>query len=359
MPTYDPFAVAASITIYAGSPQNVEIGSNLSPVGVTVKDSGGVPIVNELVYWSVPQTAGAPSGEFWNGSTWTKAFQTTYTDGAGQAGLPLCRANTVVGSWQGLCQCGSNVAVDVAWSVTNKAVAPPVLSTVGTQSGNNQQAAINSTFTNPLVARFYDQKGAAMPSLAVQMSVLAGSPAGVRFSNDGTVIAGFTNSSGDFSVTLKSGAALGAATIRAEGNPTNGVFANFTETVINASNPSSISRSSGNGQTATVGNSFGAALVALVRNSLSQPLAGITVRFTAPASQPTCAMGGSNVASAVTDASGLATSPVPIALSPTTGSYSVVTDIPAFPAIAGVNFTLSNSSASAADPGPPLNYCTM
>jgi len=358
MPSPDPNAVAASIVVYAGSPQNVEIGATLASIGVLVKDSGGVPIANELVYWSVPQAVGAASGEFWNGSVWTKAFQTTYTNSLGQAGSPATRANQVIGSWQGLCQAGSNVLIDVAWNVTNKAIAPPVLSSVSIQSGNNQQAAINSTFTNNLSAIFYDQKGVAMPSLAVQMSVLIGSPVGVVFSNLGTVIAGFTNSSGIFSAQLKSGANLGTATIRAEGNPASGISINFTASVIDAANPSTITRSTGNGQTASVGNSFGAALVALVRNSLSQPLAGVTVRFTAPGSGATCTLGGAATQTAVTNASGLATSSVPIA-SATTGSYSVLADIPATPAVAGVSFTLSNSTAAAADPGPPLGYCTM
>ena len=358
MPTPDPYAIAGSIDIYQGSPQTVEVGSSLSSIGVTVTDVNGVRLANEQVLWSLPQNVNAPGGEFWNGTIWTRAFQTTITNSVGQTTSPLTRVVGPVGSWQGLCQCGSALTVNVAWTVNTIAVAIPVLSSISLQSGNSQQAAINSTFANPLVARFYDQKGVAMPSLAVQMSVLAGSPAGVTFSNGATVVTGFTNSSGDFSATLKSGAVLGTATIRADGNPATAISNSFTATVINASNPSTITRSTGNGQTATVGNSFGAALVALVRNALSQPLAGITVRFTAPGSGATCTLGGAATQTAVTNASGLATSSVPIA-SATTGSYSVVADIPATPAVPTVAFTLSNSTAAAADPGPPLGYCTM
>jgi len=104
----------------------------------------------------------------------------------------------------------------------------------------------------------------------------------------------------------------------------------------------SIAAAVGTPQSATVNTAFGTALQAVVQGSNNNPLSGVTVTFTAPATGASAAFSGSATTTAVTNASGIATAPT-LTANGQAGSYTVTASA------AGVatpaNFTLTNSSA--------------
>ena len=120
------------------------------------------------------------------------------------------------------------------------------------------------------------------------------------------------------------------------------------------STPASITPAGGSAQVASVGTQFAAPLQARVLNSSSQPVAGVTVNFTAPASGASATfVGASNIATAVTDAAGVARSPALVA-NGTAGTYSVAA---AVSGVAPAAFTLTNASAST--PPPPSGALSL
>ncbi|MGC2718372.1 MAG: choice-of-anchor tandem repeat GloVer-containing protein [Candidatus Acidiferrales bacterium] len=117
----------------------------------------------------------------------------------------------------------------------------------------------------------------------------------------------------------------------------------FEITYGSAAPASTISATSGSGQTATVGQTFSAPFVATVVNSSGTGVSGVTVTFSAFASGGGASgtfAGGVNTA--ITNASGVATS-APFAANGTAGSYSVTATAPNVSGAA--SFTLTNIAA--------------
>jgi hypothetical protein len=84
----------------------------------------------------------------------------------------------------------------------------------------------------------------------------------------------------------------------------------------------SIAATGGTPQTAAVNTAFGAPLQVTINDSANNPVSGVAVTFTAPASGAGASFGGSLSATAVTGATGIASSPVLTANSQA-GSYTV------------------------------------
>ena len=106
--------------------------------------------------------------------------------------------------------------------------------------------------------------------------------------------------------------------------------------------PAAITAIAGTPQSATVGTNFAAALRARVTDSSVNPVSGITVTFSAPTSGATATFSGSTTVTAVTNLSGIATSPIPAANN-TVGAYNVTA---AVPGVTPATFTLTNASAT-------------
>jgi hypothetical protein len=101
-----------------------------------------------------------------------------------------------------------------------------------------------------------------------------------------------------------------------------------------------IAASGGSGQSTAQGSAFAAPLSATVTNS-GTPVSGVTVTFTAPATGASASFGGAASATAVTNTSGVATSPIPTA-NATAGSFTVSATAPG--AATAATFTLTNSA---------------
>ena len=104
--------------------------------------------------------------------------------------------------------------------------------------------------------------------------------------------------------------------------------------------PASIVALTGSGQTALLGTVFPVPLSALVKDSGGNPLSGITVTFTAPASGAGAAL---SATSAVTNASGIAS--VTATGNGTAGAYNVTAGVNG--TLLTVAFALANSTANA------------
>jgi hypothetical protein len=106
--------------------------------------------------------------------------------------------------------------------------------------------------------------------------------------------------------------------------------------------PASITTTVGTPQTASINTPFGISLVATVRDAFSQPVSGVFVTFTAPASGPSATFaGGVNVVA--TNVAGVATSPTLFA-NGLTGTYTITAAVPGLSGTA--NFILTNAPAA-------------
>ena len=107
--------------------------------------------------------------------------------------------------------------------------------------------------------------------------------------------------------------------------------------------PAAVTAIAGTPQSTPVGTSFANALQAKVTDSGGNALSGITVTFTAPSSGASATLGGASSTSAVTNSSGVATTPIPVANS-VVGGYNISASV------ASVNpaqFSLINTSSAA------------
>src|SRR5581483_6231866 len=84
----------------------------------------------------------------------------------------------------------------------------------------------------------------------------------------------------------------------------------------------SITATAGTPQSTTVNTAFATALQATVKDASNNPVSGVTVTFTAPTTGASAAFSGSASATAVTNASGIATAPA-LTANAQTGSYTV------------------------------------
>ena len=106
----------------------------------------------------------------------------------------------------------------------------------------------------------------------------------------------------------------------------------------------SVTATSGTPQSATINTAFGAPLVAVVKDSNSNPLSGVTVTFTAPGNGASGTFAG-GATTATTNASGVATSAI-FTANATAGSYTVVATATGVPGTA--SFVLTNTAGSPA-----------
>jgi hypothetical protein len=117
--------------------------------------------------------------------------------------------------------------------------------------------------------------------------------------------------------------------------------------------PATIVAWTGTPQNTAAGTNFQVALIAVVRDLNTNGVPGVTVTFTAPASGPSAAFGGSFTAAVVTDQNGVAIAPT-LTANLQVGSFAVTGSVTGLSAVA--TFSLTNNGGSAAQPAPPTNF---
>jgi protocatechuate 3,4-dioxygenase beta subunit len=271
-----PTATVASLPPTSTTPFTVswsgtDDGSGIATYDVYVSDNGG-----PFTLWQ-PATA-ATSASYAGTVGHTYGFAVAATDNVGNAQpVPTAaQATTTV-------------------SPTNS---PPAFTTSATTSVN---AASPLTFT-------LRTTGYPIPTI-VEAGAL---PTGITFGDNGdgtATLAGTTTTAGTFPITFTAK------------NSQSSVKQTFTLTV-NPGGPAAVTVAAGSGQSATVSSTFATALAAKVTDTYGNPLAGVTVTFTAPASGPSGSFAG-NVNTAVTNAAGVATAPA-FSANGTAGTYAVL-----------------------------------
>jgi hypothetical protein len=207
-----------------------------------------------------------------------------------------------------------------------------------------QSTTVGTAFANALAVTVLDAGNHPVPGVTVTFTAPSG--AGIATGtfpvfptvNMETTAANGTATASTFTANSKAGGPY-TVTATATSLPT----VNFSLTN-NAGAPASITINSGNNQSAVVNTAFASNLQVTVTDSLSNPVPGANVTFTAPATGASGTFqGGTNTITVPTNGSGVATAPVYTANGTAGGPYSVgVTAGAATP----VSFSLTNAPAT-------------
>jgi uncharacterized repeat protein (TIGR01451 family) len=200
--------------------------------------------------------------------------------------------------WGGAClSAGSsptcNLTMSADLTVSAAFVPPP---TISTSSGSGQSAAIDAAFAAPIKALVVDSSGNPLAGTTVVFSVPASGASAAL-----SAATAITNAAGIASVTPTANATAGGYLVTAG---IMGTAASTTFSLSNYGTAASVTVVSGGGQFATVGTAFGAPLVVVVRDAVSQIVPGATVSFAAPTGGARATLSSVNV---VSDATGQST----------------------------------------------------
>jgi len=208
--------------------------------------------------------------------------------------------------------------------------------TIAATSGSPQSAAVNTTFTAPLVATV-TMGGSPVSGVFVVFTAPATGASGTFATTLSNAETDTTNSSGvAMSSPFTANGIVGADTVTALAAGTTATV-NFSLTNTSGA-PASITATSGSLQSATINTAFGAPLSATVVDSNQNPVNGAVVTFTAPANGASGTFaGGANTAT--TNASGVATS-MTFTANGTAGVYAVTATVGGVATAA--NFSLTN-----------------
>ena len=231
---------------------------------------------------------------------------------------------------------GGNVTLNAAALAVAGASVPS--STITATGGTPQSAVVTTAFASGLSATVLN--GSSQPLSGVTVTFTAPASGASASFGGATTTTAVTNASGVATVaapTANGGGGSYAVTATAAGVPGSALFT-LTNTL-----PSTMAATGGTPQSAVVTTVFASGLSATVLNGSSQPLSGVTVTFTAPASGASASFGGAATTTAVTNASGIATVAAPTA-NGVGGSYAVTATAAGVPGSA--LFTLTNTASA-------------
>ena len=316
-----PFSVAPgaadSIQPTGGTPQTATILTKFTTaLQATVTDGLGNPASGVSVSFTAPGS----------GPSATLSASTATTDASGHASVNAT-ANSSAGAYTvTAAAAGAGSAV---FQLTNTVGPPASLAFI--QQPQNTPAG---TTMPPVTLSLLD--GGGNPIAGAQVTVgIPGFPGrleGVTTVNtDATGLATF----GDLKITVAGSYTLQAITA--------GISATSTGfSVTPATSGQTITVAGGSGQSAQVNTAFGGPLRAFVQDSFNNPVPGVAVTFTAPATGATATFGGT--ATVNTDSQGIATSPALTANSQA-GAFTATAVTPG--AAAPASFSLTNLPGSA------------
>ncbi len=212
---------------------------------------------------------------------------------------------------------------------------------IAATSGSNQSAAAGAAFAAPLEATVTTN---GTPTAGVTVTFTAPS-SGASGAFAGSVSTATTDANGKAtSVAFAANSTVGGPYTVTASAPGATSAASFkltnTSDASTAGAPAAIAATSGSGQSAQVSTAFQNPLVATVVDSHSNPVSGVLVTFTTPASGASGGFAG-GIKTATTDANGKATSAV-FTANASAGPYTVAATVSGVSTPA--NFTLTNST---------------
>jgi hypothetical protein len=291
----------ATIAVTAGNNQSATVGSGFgTPLQVRFSDSFGNPVSGVSVTFAAP--INGSSGSF-NGSS------TVTSNASGIATAPTFTANGKAGNFT-LTASAANVG-SVNFNLTNTAGAA---SAIVLASGNNQMTTVNTSFGSPLMAKVTDVYGNPVQNVSVTFS---GPGSGSLAVFGGSTIVSSNADGIVASPTISANTVAGTYTVTASAS--NVTSAQFTLT--NAAGlPTSIVKTGGNNQGASVNTAFAAPLSVKISDSYGNPVPNISVAFSGPLTGSSLAFSGASTVA--TNALGVATTPA-ISANSNAGTYIV------------------------------------
>ena len=336
------------VSVAAGSPQTATLGTPFAAGLQVAVYSQGAAVAGAAVVFNAP-TSGA-SGTF---ATTNAAAVTVYTNNSGAATAPAFTANDLPGTYS-VVATSSAVAGSAQFSLTNSDAGIPA--TIVASQGSGQSAATGVGFTLPLTATVTDAQGLPVAGASVTFSVTPGSTgASASFVGSGSSVSETTNSYGVATTpVLTAGSAAGSFSVIGS---VRGLNSTVTFSLaVTAGTPYTLTLGAGASQSAAVGTSFAVPLAVTVTDSHGNPVPGVGVTFTAPASgaSGTFGPGDGRSVQVSTDSKGIAVAPTFVA-NGVAGGY-IVTAFVAGISPAGA-FTLVNDPPSSSTPpsSPPAS----
>ncbi len=336
---------AATISATGGTPQSAGVRTSFaSALTATVTDSFGNPISGLTVTFTAPNSGA--SGTFSNASNTITA--TTNSSGVATSGI--FTANATFGGYT-VNASVSGVSTSAAFALTNLSGTAASITATG---GTPQSTAVHTAFASALSATVKDSNNNPISGVTVTFTAPTSGASGT-FSGGSTTTTASTNASGVASVSFTANTIAGSysVTASAPGVASPASFA-LTNT---AGSASSITVSSGSGQSAHLNSAFTAPLVATVKDAFGNVVNGAAVTFTAPSSGASGTFaGGSATYTVNTNASGIATSTT-FTANGTPGSYAVTASVPGASTTAAfslTNLTVPPASITATS-GTPQN----
>jgi protocatechuate 3,4-dioxygenase beta subunit len=238
---------------------------------------------------------------------------------------------------------GTNYWVDVVFSDV-----PGVPASITATAGSAQSTPINSSFATALQAMVRDGDGNPVSGAVVTFTA-PGSGASGTFAGGLSVATASTNAQGlatATAFTANGTAGMYSVTATVAGQTTSFALTNL------AGPPASITATAGTPQSVTIntagcGAGFPTPLQATVKDAAGNPVGGVAVTFTAPSAGASGTFaGGTNTATVITNAQGVATAPT-FTANLTMGSYTVTASVSGVATPA--SFALTNLMGS---PGP-------
>ena len=323
---------AASITATGGTLQSATIKTAFgAALQATVKDGSNNPLGGVVVTFLAPGSGA--SGTFSNGTATITA--TTTSTGVAAAAFT---ANSVAGGPYSVTATAGALGPANFQLTNNAGPAANITATAGTP----QSATVNTAFATALQAKVTDASNNAVSGVSVTFTA-PGTGASGTFSNNTTTISVTTNSIGAAAAPFTAnGSAGGPYIVTASASGVTGsVSFNLTN---NALPPSSITSTAGTPQSATINTGFATNLQATVKDANNNPVAGVTVTFTAPGSGASGTfLNGTATITATTDSNGVALPA--FTASSIAGGYTVTAKAGT---IGPANFALTNTAGLAA-----------
>jgi adhesin/invasin len=311
-------ATAANISVVAGDGQSAAVGTAYAPLVASVTDAYQNPVANAQVTFTAPTTGASVT---FGGTA------TVTTNQAGIASSPIPTANQTPGAFQATATTpgGSTAAKFNLTNITGAAnrlafVQQPTNTIAGQAITPAVTVQVQDSFGNPVSIQGVNVMLQETPLNTRARAALRGvitAPTGP------TGLATFQNV-----VISQAGTYTLTATAAGYASATSGAF-NIT-----AGAASSVQATGGTPQSATILTPFTQVLQATVKDSLGNPVAGVTVGFSAPGSGASAVL---SAASAITDVSGNAS--VNAAANSIAGSYAVTATI----AGSSASFLLTNA----------------
>jgi adhesin/invasin len=316
-------AAAANITVFDGNGQTAAVGKAYgAPLRASVQDAFGNPVANAAVTFTAPTTG--PSVTFAGSSTVT-------TNAMGIAAAPTATANGTPGTFQ-VTATTAGAPQPAAFNLTN---VPGTANQLGFTQQPSDTAA-GQPITPDVTVQLQDSFGNPVAKAGVAVNMQA-NPATTRSRavrgatsvlTDAAGLARFPdlsiNQAGDYTLTANA-----ATTVSTTSDQ-------FSVTVGPAT---TIRATGGTPQSATILTPFAQSLQATVLDASGNPVAGVTVTFTAPASGASATL---SAGQATTGANGQAS--VTATANGVAGSYTVQASIPG---IASAGFQLTNVAGGA------------